>query len=184
MDPRSSLQHIFTATVVALFRKQLFSIFGELVSAARGCSSLSLLPQYSRNSIFSILPGNQLSSVYNRELHTNTAILSWFVGLNPEAYLSFFKDIILARPGFGGGWSTSYTVTSSIDSSEVALQKHKKHRLARHSMLSESFAGMGLTFQPLLQQTSMSGIYHPPMLNSVCSQQVASLCYKLFLLCL
>jgi hypothetical protein len=76
VDPRSSLQHVFTATITELFRKQLYLFFGELASATRGCSSLSLIPQYSRNSIFAVLPGNQLSSVYNREPRTNTAILS------------------------------------------------------------------------------------------------------------
>lgn len=182
VDPRSSLQHVFTATITEVFRKQLFLFFGEMFTAIRGCNSLSLMPQYHRNGVFAVLPGNQLSSVYNREPRSNTAILSWFVGLNAEAYLPFFTNIVLARPGFGGGWSTSYTVTSSIDDSAAVLQKPQKLVLARQNMLSASFDNMGLTFQPFVHQTRESGIHYTLTANLAYAHRVAALCGKLFLL--
>lgn len=100
-DPRSSLQHVFTAAVNGMFQKHLFDFFGNLLSATRGCGSLTAMHQYTRSAEFSVLPGNHLSSVYNRESRTNTLLLAWFIGLNADTYLSFFKHVVLTRPAYG-----------------------------------------------------------------------------------
>lgn len=178
MDPRSSLQHVFTSVVTEMFRKKLYSFFGELASATRGCSSLSVIPQYSRSSIFTTLPGNQLSSVYNRESRTNTAVLAWFVGLNAEVYLSFFNGVILARPNFGGGWSTSYTVVAATSNGAAIPAKHVGMDSHGLSMISESSLNMDSTFQLLTQQRTNFEV-----LGYAHSAQAAAFCCKLFLLC-